>query len=506
MKNPRFKQGLKWLLFSLILVLVSLGGWLTIGLSLNSKTRKINVETVTATEDKVEDRITGESGILKLNNQRAIKSPITGTIEQILVKPGDLVKKGQILLRLRDQEIQLKAQELESDLTNKNLQIQEKQVSLQLVQKQLETAQKEYQRLQNNYLSEINKLKQDQELEITKSQLEVTKKQQALDIAQNSLNETIVKLNEDQQLLDQGFISENELEETRKKLVEVENSLTNAKDDLKLSNIELEKQRLELNKILQNIDQETSEPQQKLKEARLKLAQEQQNLKQAQLALSQILLERDKLAIERQKIAEQLRQNTIISPEDGKVLNIPVKVGDVVDQKADLLLIGDPSQQIVELKLSPLDATKVQLDQKAEIGIIGSQGEKLTGKVIEISLLAGDGQTTDNQSSEAVKVKAIVKLDQTNQEIVIGTPVTVDLIIASKENVITIPNQAMQKDDTTTFVWIKDSEGKARKKAVEIGLQGLTNLEIKSGLEAGQEILISPLDQMLQEGDSVTVK
>jgi HlyD family secretion protein len=506
MKNPRFKQGLKWLIFSAILVLISLGGWLIIGLSLNSKNRNITVETITATEDKVEDRITGESGILKLNNQRAIKSPITGTVEQILVKPGDLVKKGQILLRLRDQEIQLKAQELESDLTNKNIQIKDKQISLQLSKTQLETAQKEYQRLQNNYLSEITKLKQDQELEITKSQLEVTRKQQALDIAQNNVNETIVKLDEDRQLLDQGFIAENTLQETEKKLVENEHSLTNAKDDLKLSNIELEKQQLELKKILQNIDQETSEPQQKLKEARLKLAQEQQNLKQAQLALSQTILERDKLSIERQKIAEQLRQNLIISPEDSKILNIPVKVGDVVDQKADLLLIGDPSQQIVEVNLSPLDATKVQLNQKAEIGLIGSQGEKLTGKVTDVSLLAGDGQSSDNQSSETVKVKAVVKLDQTDQEIVIGTPVTVDLIIASRENVITIPNEAMQRDDTITFVWIKDPEGKARKKAVEIGLQGLTNLEIKSGLEAGEEILIPPLDNMLQDGNSVTIK
>ena len=77
---------------------------------------------MTAIQDKVEDKITGESGILKLDNQRNIKSSITGTVEQVLVKIGDKVKKDQTLIRLRDTETQIKLQEFASDLKEKNLQ------------------------------------------------------------------------------------------------------------------------------------------------------------------------------------------------------------------------------------------------------------------------------------------------------------------------------------------------------------------------------------------------
>ncbi|MFN6395282.1 MAG: hypothetical protein ACK4V9_12695, partial [Aphanizomenon sp.] len=88
MKNFKFKPGFKWLSISASLTSVSLGCWLIFAIFTHNKTQTIPVRIVTAIQDKVEDKITGESGILKLDNQRNIKSPITGTVEQVLVKIG----------------------------------------------------------------------------------------------------------------------------------------------------------------------------------------------------------------------------------------------------------------------------------------------------------------------------------------------------------------------------------------------------------------------------------
>ncbi|MFM6201919.1 MAG: efflux RND transporter periplasmic adaptor subunit, partial [Dolichospermum sp.] len=153
----------------------------------------------------------------------------------------------------------------------------------------------------------------------------------------------------------------------------------------------------------------------------------------------------------------------------------------------------------------PLDATRVKIRQQAEISIVGFETQKFKGKVQQISLLAGDNQN-NNQDANNVKVSAIISLDEGNQNIVSGTPVVVTLIIFKRENVITIPNDAIQQNDSQTFVWMRDKQGKSFKKIIKIGLQGLDNIEVISGLKPGDEILIPILDNPLNEGDNVVIK
>lgn len=505
MKNFKFKPGFKWLTIFASLTSVTLGCWLIFAIFTQSKIQNIPVRIVTAIQDKVEDKITGESGILKLDNQRNIKSPITGTVEQVLVKIGDKVKKDQILIRLRDTETQIKLQEFASDLKEKNLQLVDKQSSLKRAESKLLETQQEYRNIQSTHRNDINKKKDEKIREIQKRRLEVTRKKQALTAKQTDLKESKVKLAENKQLFAKGFISETELKEQEKKVIQTETDLSNAKDELSLSDLDLQQQRLELQSFWQDVRNNKSEPQQKLKEAKSKIDQAVQELNQAKLALNQVMREIDKLKIQRQKIAEELRKTVITAPIDGVILNLQAKLGDVIEPKGDVLVIGDPTQQIVELKLSPLDATKVKIRQQAEISIVGFQSQKLTGKVQQISLLAGDTQN-NNQGTDNVKITAIVRLDQVNKNIVPGTPVTVALIIAQRDNVTVIPSEAIQENESGTFVWIKDQQGKAVKRMIKTGLQGLDNIEVKSGLKAGDEVLIPSLETPLNEGDHVVIK
>lgn len=505
MKNLKFKPGFKLLTISAGLTILTFTGWLIFAFFIKTNTQTIPVSMVTVTQDTVEDKITGESGILKLDNQRSIKSPTTGTVEQVLVKLGDQVKKDQTLIRLRDTESQIKLQEFASDLKDKQLQLQDKQSSLQISEKKLLDTQQEYKNLQITSQSDIEKKKQEKLWEVEKRKLEVTKKEQALIRTENDLKEAKVKLEENKQLFAKGFISETELREQEKKVTVSETEVTNAKDDLYISNLDLDKQKLDLQNFLQDVKNNKSEPQQKLKESESKFEQAQQEVNQARLAVNQIIREIDKLKIQRQKIVEELRKTVITSPIDGVILNLQAKVGDVIESKGDILLIGDPTQQIVELKLSPLDATRVKIRQQAEISIVGFQSQKLTGKVQQISLLAGDSQN-NNQGTDNVKVTAIVRLEQVNKNIVPGTPVTVALIISQRNNVVVIPSEVIQQNDSETFVWMRDKQGKAFKRIIKTGLQGLENIEVKSGLKPGDEVLIPSLETPLNEGDHVMIK
>lgn len=506
MKNSKFQQALKLLSISASLALVSLGGWLIYGFLLKTNTQAISVRGVVITQGQVEDKITGESGILKLDNQRTVKPSATGTVEQILVKNGDLVRKDQILVRLRDRESQIKLQEFESDLKDKTLQINEKKLAWQRAEKKLFDVTQESQNIQKSYLKDIESKKQEKQWEVEKRKLEVKKKQQAISQAESDLAEARVKLEEDKQLLTRGFISENELKDQEKKVSQTETILSNVKDELSVSKIDLEKQELDLQTFLKSVNENTSEPQQKLKDVQSKIEQYQQDVNLAKLVFNQVTRELDKLKIQRQKIIEELHKTVITSPADGVIINIQLKVGDVIEQKGDVLLMGDPRQQIVELKLSPLDATKVKLRQQAEISIIGLEAKKITGKVQQISLLATETQSNNNQGYENVKVTAIVRLDQVIQNIIPGTPVMVTLIISRRDKVLVLPNEAIQQAESGTFVWRRDTQSIAFKRFIKIGLEGLDNVEILSGLKLGDEVLIPYAETPLNEGNRVIIK
>ncbi|MBD2384609.1 efflux RND transporter periplasmic adaptor subunit [Cylindrospermum sp. FACHB-282] len=506
MKNFKFKPGFKWLTISASLTVVTLGGWLVFGSVLKSNTQPVTVSMVTVTQGEVENKITGESGILKLDNQRTIKFPTTGTVEQVLVKIGDTVKKDQVLIRLRDAESQIKLQEFESDLKDKSFQISDKNLALQRATKKLLDSKKEYQNIQKTYLQDIANKKQEILWEIEKAKLDFNKKQQAISQAESTLAEAKVKLEENQQLFARDFISKDGLKDQEKQVTGAESSLTTTKDELSLSKINLEKQELDLKSFLENVKNNKSEPQQKFQEAQSKVEQAQQELNQAKIGLNQVVRELEKTKIQRQKIAEELRKTVIMSPVDGVILNLQVKVGDVIEPKGDVLLIGDPTQQIVELKLSPLDATQIKLRQQAEISVLGLESKKITGKIQQISLLAGEAESNNNQNSDNVKLTAIVRLDQVNKNIVPGTPVTVTLILSRLDKVMVIPNEAIQQTESETFVWMQNAQGKALKKPIKLGLQGLDNVQVKSGVKIGDEVLIPSFETKLNEGNYVSVK
>jgi HlyD family secretion protein len=505
MHKFKFKSGFKWLTISATLTAMSLGGWLILGVFSQSQTQTIPVRSMKVSPGKVEDKITGESGILKLDNQRNLKSLTNGTVEEILVKVGDIVQQGQTLIRLRNVESQIKLQEYASDLKEKNLQRLDKELAVQRAKNKLVEVQKQYQNMEKTYQVEIDKKKQENLWEVEKRKLEANKKQQALTGKATDLKEAKVKLEENKQLFARGFISEIELKDQEKKVVQAEVDLTNAQDDLYFSQIELKKQELQAENFLEDVKNYKSEPQQKLLEFQGKIDQAQLEIDQAQLALNQVIRELDRLKISRKKIDESLSKTVITAPMDGTIINLQVKLGDVIEANADLLLIADTTQQVVELKLSPLEATRVKVKQPAEISIVGFQARKITGKVEQVSFLAGDTKN-NNQGTENVRVTTIVGLDKNNHNIVPGTPVTVSVIIAQRDNVLMIPNEAIQQNESETFVWMRDTENQVVKRNIKTGLQGLHNIEVQSGLKIGEEVLIPFWDKPLKEGDYVVIK
>ena len=58
--------------------------------------------------------------------------------------------------------------------------------------------------------------------------------------------------------------------------------------------------------------------------------------------------------------------------------------------------------------------------------------------------------------------------------------------------VLVVPPEAVQRDGSETFVWVRDQRGKAEQQPVELGLQGLDLFAVTEGLSQGDEIALVP--------------
>jgi HlyD family secretion protein len=228
-----------------------------------------------------------------------------------------------------------------------------------------------------------------------------------------------------------------------------------------------------------------------------------------------------------------LSKTTYVSPINGIVSYLPVRMGEYVVpgiQNANgsfLMTLSDMSTVTSEVKVDETDIVNVKIGQDADVTIDAVPGKVFKGKVTEIgsqavlrsSGLATTQSTTSNQ--EAKDFKVVVTIGNPPENLRPGLSTTVKIKTAERKNVVTIPIQALavrsrkdleeaaknaKKDRNVTLaapppaavgdpkkdeiqgVFVVNGK-KAFFRPVETGISGVTDIEITSGLQPGDEIV-----------------
>lgn len=498
-KKLKFIQERRWIALLLLILGVSVSSWFLYRLALADSGKAVEARLLTVETGKIEDKISSV-GTLELAGQRQVKSPAAGTVEEVLVQVGDTVQAGQTLTILRDPESQTKLREHQYTIRLQELDLEQKRQELQTAQTELSNAEKELQKQSLRFREVTSVSLQKKQWEIEKKELQLAQQQQQVASSEAELTEAERKLKADETLLARGFISEDQLQNQKKAVREAQLNLQNLQSQLRLGTIELEEMRLDLQRLQQDIQLGMSETDKDLKNVQEKVQSARQKLQTAQLEVNRTQQELQKLQLQRQKIAAELQNNRVTAPIAGKILAVKVKPGDVVETSGELLTIGDPTQEIVQLKLSTFEAARVKSNQSAQINLIGFGDKSFTGQVKEVSLLAtGSENDSLENSSQTGKVLVTVVLN-TPSQLIPGSSVSVDIITEQREGVLVVETEAIQQSDSQPFVWGLDSEGEAKQQPVTLGMEGLTKVEVTSGLQSGDKVIIPFPDTPLQPG------
>jgi HlyD family secretion protein len=179
-----------------------------------------------------------------------------------------------------------------------------------------------------------------------------------------------------------------------------------------------------------------------------------------------------------------------------------------------VMTIADMSLITAEVKADETDIVSIQTGQDATVTIEAIPNRIFHGKVIEIgntailrsSGLAASQSTTSSQ--EAKDFKVVVALDDPPAEIRPGLSATAKIVTATRHDVLSIPIQALTVRTQRELETPVDSnapatrsgsqevqgvfvvhEGRAEFRKVETGIGGTSDIEVLSGLAAGDEII-----------------
>ena len=233
-------------------------------------------------------------------------------------------------------------------------------------------------------------------------------------------------------------------------------------------------------------------------------------LRDAQADARTTAFELRSLQLERQGIQQQLKDTVVTAPLNGVVLGVNVKDGDGVELRTNLLTLGDRSQVLVKLQLSTLNAVRVRVNQVARVSVIGPDAQTFTGRVQSLYPQAvtpeeNEKQGSSKQSAEPT-VPATVRLDTPTRTLIPGSRVNVEIVLEKRQNVVVLNTEAIQRSETRPFAWVRDSQSKAQKRPITLGLEGLLTAEVTSGLGPGEQVILPPPEPPLKLGIPVTEK
>lgn len=220
-----------------------------------------------------------------------------------------------------------------------------------------------------------------------------------------------------------------------------------------------------------------------------------------------------------QSTLDNLQKTVYNSPIDGIITSLRVEEGEVAlvgtmnNPGTVLMTIADLSVMEVEVEVDETDVVGLKIGQLSEVRVDAFPNKTIKGKVTEIGSSALQKLTSSEESKD---FKVVITLENPPENLKPGLSASADIITAEKKDVLAVPISALvlrEKEAEDPEKEEKQEEGvylieetRAKFSPVQKGIIGELMLEIISGLEEGQKIVIGPYSALRQLKDDMLIK
>ena len=323
------------------------------------------------------------------------------------------------------------------------------------------------------------------------------------------------------------------VDNSKAQIEQIKAQLINAKNTHE-RNVELRKEG-----VISDVEFEASESNMLSLEANLKAAEASLSASKKNAESAQFSVKSAQATLK--ELRTNLSRTTITAPTSGIVSSLSVEegervVGTIQMTGTEMMRISNLNSMEVQVDVSENDVPRVSLNDLVEIDVDAYQDKKFIGKVTQIAnsasnltSLTGGTLTTD----QVINFTVTIAIDPSSYSDLVaagnkypfrpGMSASVDIFTEEVNEVISVPIQAVtvrEKDEAkdkkqkltdddyeeVVFVVKVDTVDKV---TVVTGIQDDEYIQIKSGLEGNEKIVIGPYTQVskkLEEGDEVTEK
>jgi HlyD family secretion protein len=226
-----------------------------------------------------------------------------------------------------------------------------------------------------------------------------------------------------------------------------------------------------------------------LVQAEITLERLQNGASASELELASIQLEQAQLAYD--LAAASQAQGTLSAPFDGLVAQSNLKVGELPPQGAAIVLVDD-SQFYVDLPVDESEIARVRIGQRVIVEVDALPGVEVRGEVVSIAY-------APIRIGQLVAFNTRVRIDAADVAIRTGMTVTGNVVVIERQDVLLVRNSFIRRDQQSgeARVWVLDASGIAQERTIILGDRNDTFSEVLTGLEAGEEIVLVPVEESI---------
>jgi RND family efflux transporter MFP subunit len=190
------------------------------------------------------------------------------------------------------------------------------------------------------------------------------------------------------------------------------------------------------------------------------------------------------------------------APIDGTIAELDVKKGDSVSSGTTIATIISKTS-IAEIPLNEVDVAKIKVGQKATLTFDAIEDLGISGEVAQIDTLGTVSQGVVNYNVK-------ITFDTEDDRVKSGMSVSVAIITDVRQDVLVVPSAAVKSSGSTSYVEVPVEKVSAaqleasattgifladtpKRQIVVTGLSDDTSMEIKTGLNEGDQIIVKTI-------------
>jgi len=420
-----------------------------------------------------------------------IAPKVTGRIEYLEVREGDRVRKGQVIVRIDPSDVEAQVQQQMASVAEAQYRLAQAKmgqnpadvsVNTQIRQQKaaLESAKADYNQVRENYKALLAAASAN----VTDAQSKILNAKAVIKSAQANLENAKIKYDRVVGLYKKGFVSTQEVDDTKASLSVYQSELEVAQGQLTSATAQEDavQQQAGIVKTKGKADIEAA----KAKTTQAEAAFDYANANTAQKSAYKQSISALEAALNAEraglKNAESKRRDTVLSsPMDGFITGRYADPGAVVTSGQPIIAVQFMKQIWVTVSIPEDASSKIHLGQQANIQVDGLPNRIFTGKIIQIN------PSADLESRQFI---ARIIIDNSQNLLKPGMFTRVSIETERIKNAVVVPREAVQKDKLGSYVICVDRENKAVRKPVLTGASDDDFIAIERGVVAGDKVVV----------------